>query len=259
MMYTPRWRRGSKRDPAEGGFTLIELMTSIAITGIIASVALPTFAKYKQKAVASEAFVHLGTMLSGVQAYYQQDHWQQGVVSSGSSGRNAAKNAEGTACIPPSIGTSNIPSSKKTVLDWSNESSAFGAINFQPAEALLFNYRVGVAILPGDSSYLGTAGTCGSGVSGWFPSCCSHPPGNGAGNFQIEARGRPNDGPTVTSMVWGLCTNEANSLFVCYRRLGPAQTVCSVGGAPGAAIGYPALGPVLAIFGVLVLLHRRRL
>ncbi len=53
----------------EKGFTLIELMIVVAIIGILASVAIPSFLNYQWKAKRSEAFVNLGALAHSQKAY----------------------------------------------------------------------------------------------------------------------------------------------------------------------------------------------
>ncbi len=54
----------------EKGFTLIELMIVVAILGILAAVAIPSFRNYQWKAKRSEAYVNLGAMANSQKAYH---------------------------------------------------------------------------------------------------------------------------------------------------------------------------------------------
>ena len=56
-----------------GGFTLLELMTVIAIIGILAAVAIPAFVKYIRKSKTVEATLNLATIATLQQAY-KLDH-----------------------------------------------------------------------------------------------------------------------------------------------------------------------------------------
>jgi len=51
------------------GFTLIELMVSVGIVGILASVAVPNYNRYTAKARQTEAKVNLGSIYTAEQAY----------------------------------------------------------------------------------------------------------------------------------------------------------------------------------------------
>ena len=53
------------------GFTLIELMIVVAIVGILASLALPAYSNYTNKAKFAEAVVALGAVKSAVDVCYQ--------------------------------------------------------------------------------------------------------------------------------------------------------------------------------------------
>ena len=65
-----RQRRGLRGSGSQGGFTLIELMITVAILGILASVAIPTFLQYQARARQSEAKTSLGAIYMGQHAYW---------------------------------------------------------------------------------------------------------------------------------------------------------------------------------------------
>jgi len=51
------------------GFTLIELLIVVAIIGILAAIAIPQFAAYREKAYNSAANSDLKNMKTGMEAY----------------------------------------------------------------------------------------------------------------------------------------------------------------------------------------------
>ena len=59
----------SKFRKSEKGFTLIELLIVVAIIGILAAIAIPQFASYRQKAYNSASQSDLKNMKTGMEAY----------------------------------------------------------------------------------------------------------------------------------------------------------------------------------------------
>jgi type II secretion system protein G len=55
------------------GFTLIELMIVVAIIGILAAIAIPQFASYRQRAQDSAAKSALKNLATAQEDYYQQN------------------------------------------------------------------------------------------------------------------------------------------------------------------------------------------
>jgi prepilin-type N-terminal cleavage/methylation domain-containing protein len=56
------------------GFTLIEIMITVAITGVLAAVAIPAYMKYVRRSYTTEATMNLRVMYDGAVSYYTGEH-----------------------------------------------------------------------------------------------------------------------------------------------------------------------------------------
>ncbi len=62
-----------EKNGSQKGFTLIELLVVIAIIAILAAIAIPQYAKYRQKAFNSAALSDLKNVQTAAEAYFA-DH-----------------------------------------------------------------------------------------------------------------------------------------------------------------------------------------
>jgi len=64
------FRKGNQK-----GFTLIELLIVVAIIGILAAIAIPQFASYRQKAFNSAAQSDLRSVKTSLEGYYTYHYY----------------------------------------------------------------------------------------------------------------------------------------------------------------------------------------
>ncbi len=102
------------------GFTLIELMIVVAIIGILASVAIPSFVNYQLTSKRAEAYANLGALAKAQKSYYAEFNTYVSVAS------------EPTGAL--GTGPTTIKRDK-TSLD-----GAFAAVGWTPEGDVFFDY-----------------------------------------------------------------------------------------------------------------------
>ena len=110
------------------GFTLIELMIAVAIIGVLAAVAIPSFRNYQWKAKRSEAYVNLGSLATTQKAYFAISQVFLGV-----------------APAEPGTTLSSVPS--EFPRDSAAIGTAFSVVGWKPEGKVYFDYDTNASSL----------------------------------------------------------------------------------------------------------------
>jgi prepilin-type N-terminal cleavage/methylation domain-containing protein len=125
------------------GFTLIELMMVVAILGIIAAIAIPTFRFFVSRSKTSEASTNINNIFKSAAAYYNQERTEQGGAAT-STGHCTVASA--SSRVPATPG-----SNKQKFEPTNNE---FRALSFSIADLVYYSY-----------GFTSAGGMCGWGAS----------------------------------------------------------------------------------------------
>ena len=112
------------------GFTLMELMVSVAIVGILATIAIPGFVGYIQRSKTSEATSNLKMLFTGASAYYNAER-----TARGPSGTTT------THCTVAAVtATPSTPAGTKARTNFPAASASFEDLGFAIADPHYFSY-----------------------------------------------------------------------------------------------------------------------
>jgi prepilin-type N-terminal cleavage/methylation domain-containing protein len=104
----------------EGGFTLVELMIVVAIIGVLASVAVPSFRNYQYTAKTAEATTNVGSLAKAQKAFFAE----YGLFVA--------------AAPEPGATTKELPTTKQRAVE--ELSIAFSAVGWTPTGRVYFDY-----------------------------------------------------------------------------------------------------------------------
>jgi prepilin-type N-terminal cleavage/methylation domain-containing protein len=111
-----------RRSNRQHGFTLVEIMITVAIIGILAAIAIPAFSNYQNRSRRAEAFANLGAIAKLEKSYFSEYSVYVAVPVSQPGGGNPVTKRPWTALAD----------------------AAFGTVGFHPDGDVLYDYDVNV-------------------------------------------------------------------------------------------------------------------
>jgi prepilin-type N-terminal cleavage/methylation domain-containing protein len=167
-----------RRRATRQAFTLIELMVTVAITGVLSAIAIPSFAKMIARSKTAETSANLSAMFKSAAAYYASERAAQGDIAS-VSGHCTVDDAGPSPATPGRF--------KRPFTD----DPSFRALGFNIAEQVYFSY--GYAAVNGVSS-------------------CDHAPSS-AELYTFYAHGDLDGDSTLSTFELPAASDSANLLY----------------------------------------------
>ena len=116
-------------NPREQGFTLIEMMITVIIIGILAAVAIPSFGSYMKRARTSEAYTFLGEIRQRQESYRAEFN------------QYCSAPTAATMLPAPGAATPNAPPGSE-LRGWPSPAGTWDLLGARPDGAVRFRYAV---------------------------------------------------------------------------------------------------------------------
>jgi type IV pilus assembly protein PilA len=159
------------------GFTLVELMITVGLIGVLSAIAIPNFIAYQARARRSEAYANLASLARAQKAYLAERNQFLDVFDSG----------ELTLPDPGLYGDGNLGT---TTMPWDAQASGlFDEVGWSPEGAVYYSYEVNTGkYAPCGCNLCFTATAHGDvdGDGGWSALMYVHPQVDPGGNVVGE-------------------------------------------------------------------------
>ena len=124
-----------KHPRLQRGFTLIELMIVVAMIGILASVAIPSFIRYIRKTKTAEAVYHIRRIYEGGRAYLLEENAHRGSIGTWN------KQFPEPEAITPAATCCNRPGDKCIPVEADWQTNTWQSLQFGVSDPHYFRYE----------------------------------------------------------------------------------------------------------------------
>jgi type IV pilus assembly protein PilE len=139
-MSTPTPARAPSREARARGFTLIELMVTLTIVGILLSIAVPAYRNYVLRGQVVSATNALSSMSANMERYFQ-DNRQYASLSSGVAPMSPCD----SSLVPVTIGTFSVTCSNVSGASAVTPTFTLTAAGISPGQTAGFSYSINQA------------------------------------------------------------------------------------------------------------------
>jgi prepilin-type N-terminal cleavage/methylation domain-containing protein len=149
----PAQKKEGERGRVGGrGFTMVELMIVVGVTGLLAALAVPSYVKYLRRSRTVEATMNLRRIFDASEAYYQSEHAR---IDGGIVARQFPLSNPTTPATPQLCCAAGKCNPSTYAASWNSQT--WSALNFSVDDPFLYAYQYDAAGTDSSANFTVTA------------------------------------------------------------------------------------------------------